>query len=134
MEIQFCDDRGAAGFSWIADEPATRTSHALASGGGVWLVDPVRHEPALARTRELGEPRAVIQLLDRHNRDCAAVAAELGVAHLVVPDAVADSPFVIGAPPAAAHTPAENDWRAAIEARLASLESEIAELKAGRTQ
>jgi hypothetical protein len=93
VEIQFCDDRGAAGFSWIVDEPATRTSHALASGGGVWLVDPVRHEPALARTRELGEPRAVIQLLDRHNRDCAAVAAELGVAHLVVPDAVADSPF-----------------------------------------
>jgi hypothetical protein len=35
----------------------------------------------------------VLQLLDRHNRDCAAVAAELGVPHLVVPDAVPDSPF-----------------------------------------
>jgi len=93
VEIQFCDDRGAAGFSWIADEPATRTSHALASGGGVWLVDPVRHEPALARARELGEPRAVIQLLDRHNRDCAAIAEELGIPHLVVPDVVRDSPF-----------------------------------------
>ena len=53
-------------------------------------------------------------------------------AHLLSP-AAADSPSVTGAPPAAADTPAENDWRAAIEARLASLESEIAELKAGQT-
>ena len=52
-------------------------------------------------------------------------------AHLLSP-AAADSPSVTGAPPAAADTPAENDWRAAIEARLASLESEIAELKAGQ--
>jgi hypothetical protein len=93
VDIRFCDDRGDAGFSWIVDEPATRTSHALAADGDVWLVDPVRHEPALVRARELGEPRAVLQLLDRHNRDCASVAAELGVPHVVVPDAVADSPF-----------------------------------------
>ena len=93
MEISICDDRGAAGFSWIVEEPATRTSHALAVDGGVWLVDPVRHEPALERARELGAPRAVLQLLDRHNRDCAAIAAELNVSHLVVPDAVPDSPF-----------------------------------------
>ncbi len=33
---------------------------------------------------------------------------------------------------ATSETPAENDWRAAIEARLASLEAEIAELKAGQ--
>lgn len=93
MHIRFCDDRGPAGFSWIVDEPATRTSHALAEGGRVWLVDPVRFEPALARARELGVPVAVLQLLDRHNRDCASVAAELGVPHLVVPDAIPDSPF-----------------------------------------
>jgi len=93
--IRLCDDRGPAGFSWIVDEPATRTSHALAAGGGVWLVDPVRHEPALARARELGEPRAVLQLLDRHNRDCASVAAELGVAHVMVPDDIPDSPFEV---------------------------------------
>jgi len=43
------------------------------------------------------------------------------------------SPAATGAPPAAADTPAENDWRAAIEARLASLESEIAGLKAGQS-
>jgi hypothetical protein len=37
-----------------------------------------------------------------------------------------------GAHPAAADDPAENDWRAAIEERLASLESEIAELRASQ--
>jgi hypothetical protein len=42
--------------------------------------------------RALGRPAAVIQLLDRHNRDCASLAAELGVRHLVAPDAVPDSP------------------------------------------
>ena len=93
MQIELCDDRGAAGFSWIVDEPATRTSHALADGGRVWLVDPLRDDVALERACALGRPAAVVQLLDRHNRDCAAVAAELGVPHLVVPDEVPASPF-----------------------------------------
>ena len=53
-------------------------------------------------------------------------------AHLLSP-AAADCLSVTGAPSAAYDTPAENDWRAAIEARLASLESEIAELKADQT-
>jgi uncharacterized small protein (DUF1192 family) len=35
--------------------------------------------------------------------------------------------------PAAPDISAKNDWLAAIEARLASLESEIAEFKANRT-
>src|SRR5262245_55870690 len=94
VTIRFCDDRGAHGFSWLVEEPATRTSHVLAVEGRVWLVDPVRHEPALQRARDLGRPVAVLQLLDRHNRDCATVAAELGVPHVVVPDEVPDSPFV----------------------------------------
>ena len=34
------------------------------------------------RIRALGEPEAVVQLLDRHERDSAAVAARLGVPHL----------------------------------------------------
>ncbi|MEO5916077.1 MAG: DUF480 domain-containing protein [Luteolibacter sp.] len=50
-------------------------------------------------------------------------------AHLLS-SAATDSPAVTGAPPAAPDTPAENDWSAAIEARLASLEYEIAVLKA----
>jgi hypothetical protein len=93
VKIELCDDRGANGFSWIVDEPATRTSHALAADGRVWLVDPVRFEPALERAQALGRPAAVLQLLDRHNRDCASLAAELGVPHLVAPESVPDSPF-----------------------------------------
>ena len=93
MTIELCDGRGVDGFSWIVDEPATRTSHALASDGRVWLVDPVRFGPALERATGLGRPAAVLQLLDRHNRDCGAIATELGVPHLVAPDSVPDSPF-----------------------------------------
>ena len=93
MDVRYSDDRGDDGFSWIVDEPATRTSHALAADGRVWLVDPVRFEPALLRALDLGRPAAVLQLLDRHNRDCASIAAEMGVPHLVAPDAVPDSPF-----------------------------------------
>lgn len=93
MTVRFCDDRGSLGFSWIVDEPMTRTSHALAADGRVWLVDPVRFESALERARGLGDVAAVLQLLDRHNRDCAALAAELGAPHLVVPDTIPDSPF-----------------------------------------
>jgi hypothetical protein len=93
--IELCDDRGERGFSWIVEEPMTRTSHALAVDGGVWLVDPVRFEPALDRALGLGRPAAVLQLLDRHNRDCASVSADLAVPHFVAPDAVPDSPFEV---------------------------------------
>ena len=93
MELQLCDDRGAAGFSWIAEEPATRTSHVLAAAGRVWLVDPVEWPDAVELARRLGEPVAVLQLLDRHKRDCATVAALLGVPHHVAPAALPGSPF-----------------------------------------
>ena len=95
MSIRFCDDRGEHGFSWIVDDPMTRTSHALAADGRVWIVDPVRHQPALERAMALGAPVAVVQLLDRHNRDCAAIAAELGAPHLVVPDTLPGTPFAV---------------------------------------
>ena len=90
-------DEFPAGFSWFPDEPLTRTAHAIDTGGAVWLVDPVDVPEAIARATALGPPAGVIQLLDRHNRDCAALAARLGVPHLRMPDAVPDSPFeVIG--------------------------------------
>jgi hypothetical protein len=92
VEFRYCDDLGDDGFSWIADEPMTRTSHAVAAGGNVWLVDPVDWPDAIERALGLGEPAAVLQLLDRHNRDCAGLAERLGVAHLVVPDDVPGSP------------------------------------------
>jgi hypothetical protein len=82
------------GVTWEIDEAARRTSHAIRTDDGrVWLVDPVDHPDALTRVAKLGEPAAVLQLVDRHNRDCAAIAARLGVPHLGVPDAVPGSPF-----------------------------------------
>ena len=91
MNAGFCDERGAAGFSWIAEEPATRTSHALLHDGRIWLIDPVDWTPAIERALTLGEPAGVVQLLDRHNRDCAALARRLGVSHLVVPTSLPGS-------------------------------------------
>ena len=93
MNLRFCDDLGQNGFSWIVDEAMTRTSHALADGGKVWLVDPVDWPDAIDRTLALGEPAGVLQLLDRHNRDCTALAERLDVPLFVAPDDVPGSPF-----------------------------------------
>jgi hypothetical protein len=78
-------DETADGFGWIQDERSRRASHALAVDGRAWLFDVVDDPRLDARVRELGEPAGVVQLLDRHNRDCAAVARRLGVPHYVVP-------------------------------------------------
>jgi hypothetical protein len=76
------------------DEFLFRCSHALVAGGRVWVVDPVDGEGVEERVREAGEPAGVIQLLDRHKRDCAALAARLGVPRHVVPRGpVAGAPF-----------------------------------------
>ena len=93
MELRLCDDFGPDGFGWIVDEAMTRTSHALAADGKVWLVDALDWPEAIDRALELGEPAGVVQLLDRHDRDCAALAARLGVPHVVVPDELPGSPF-----------------------------------------
>jgi hypothetical protein len=77
-------DEWDAGFGWFSDDRMQRTSHALLAGGRVWLVDPVDEpEPELEqRVHALGEPGGVLQLLDRHERGCAAWAARLGVEQL----------------------------------------------------
>ena len=93
MTFRFCDDLGPDGFGWVADEAATRTSHALAADGKVWLVDALDWPDAVDRALELGEPAGVIQLLDRHNRDCASLAARLGVPHVVAPGQLPGTPF-----------------------------------------
>jgi hypothetical protein len=85
MDFRFCDETDYC-FGWYAEELLRRTSHALLVDGKVWLVDPVAWPDAEERARALGEPAGVIQLLDRHNRDAAAIAARLGVPHLRVPD------------------------------------------------
>jgi hypothetical protein len=83
------------GFTWFPEESLTRTAHALDTGDGVWLIDPVDVPEAIERATALGPPAGVIQLLDRHNRDCAGLAARLGVPHLRLPAAVPGSPFEV---------------------------------------
>jgi hypothetical protein len=74
---------------WVEDEFLERASHALVTESGTWLVDPVDSP----RVDELANVTGVIQLLDRHNRDCAPIARRLGVQHVVLPLAPI-APFV----------------------------------------
>ncbi len=85
----------ALGLSWVIEEPMARASHALVDNGRVWLIDPVDDGPAIDRAAALGRPVGVLQLLDRHGRDGAAVAARLGVDLHVVPHELPDTPFEI---------------------------------------
>jgi len=73
VTFRFCDDFGPDGFGWVVEEAMTRTSHALAADAKVWLVDPIDWPEAIERALTLGEPAGVVQLLDRHQRDCAAL-------------------------------------------------------------
>jgi hypothetical protein len=90
--VKIVDDIGD-GFGWIQDDREQRASHALGVDGRVWLFDVVDDPRLDPRVRELGEPVAVVQLLDRHNRDCAAVAERLGIPHHVVPRQLPETPF-----------------------------------------
>jgi hypothetical protein len=97
VKITPCDET-AFGFGWIAPEPQLlqRASHALATDGRVWLVDPVAGPCIEERIRALGEPAGVLQLLDRHARDCAVLAKQLRVPHLRLPfGGVPGSPFEV---------------------------------------
>ncbi len=71
-----------------------RACHALRLGDSVWVIDPVDVAGLDERIAAVGEPAAVVQLLDRHNRDCAALAARLGVAHHRLPfDGIEGAPL-----------------------------------------
>jgi hypothetical protein len=86
-------DEWEGGFGWVVDEPLQRASHALAVDGRVWVVDPVDTDDLDDRVRGLGAPAGVLQLLDRHDRDCAAIATRLGVPHLRAWEALGEAPF-----------------------------------------
>ena len=87
-------DEHEVGVSWVVDEPMQRASHALRDDdGGVWLVDPVDVPEAVDRAAALGEVAGVLQLLDRHPRACAELAARFDVAHHRLPDALPGTPF-----------------------------------------
>ena len=62
----------------------------------MWLVDPVDGPEVDAHVRALGEPAGVVQLIDRHDRDCALLAERYGVPHHRVPlDGLPGSPFEV---------------------------------------
>jgi hypothetical protein len=85
--------RHALGVTWIEQNAMARAAHALVDGGRVWLIDPYEDPEAMAAATELGTPAGVLQLLDRHNRDCEKLARRLGVPLLRLPVDAAGTPF-----------------------------------------
>ena len=96
MKLRFCDEFDH-GVGWLAeDELLQRTSHAVLAAGRVWVTDALYGPGIEERIRALGEPAGVIQLLDRHSRDCGAVARRLGVPLHVTPfGGVPNAPFEV---------------------------------------
>jgi hypothetical protein len=88
-------ERHPLGLTWTEPRGMGRTAHALVSDGRVWLVDPFDDEPALEAARALGTVAGVLQLLDRHNRDCAALAGRLGVPLTRLPRQTPGMPFEV---------------------------------------
>jgi hypothetical protein len=92
-DFRACDEF-EHGFGWREEGFLERVSHALVVDGACWLVDPLADDAFEERVRAAGKPAGVIQLLDRHKRDCAALAERLAVPLHVVPfDGIAGAPF-----------------------------------------
>jgi hypothetical protein len=87
--------RHSLGITWVEQNAMARAAHALVDGERVWLIDPYEHAPAMSAAAELGPPAGVVQLLNRHNRDCAATADRLGVPLLRLPTDGAGTPFEV---------------------------------------
>jgi hypothetical protein len=85
--------RHALGLTWVEQNGMARASHALVDGRRVWLIDPYENAEAMSAATELGSVAGVLQLLDRHNRDCGAIAERLAVPLLRVPKDAAGTPF-----------------------------------------
>jgi hypothetical protein len=81
VSLELCDELDG-GFGWTEPGFLARTSHALEVGGRVLVFDPLDAPGLDERIRALGRPEAVVQLIDRHERDCSLVAERLGVPHL----------------------------------------------------
>jgi hypothetical protein len=93
MRVRFCDEFDF-GFGWIRDEFLLRCSHALVADGRIWLIDPLDGDGVEERVRTAGEPAGIIQLLNRHARDCRAFAERFGVPHYEMPrERVPAAPF-----------------------------------------
>jgi hypothetical protein len=94
-----CDELGDGSFGWIEAGGMRRCAHALVAEGRVFLVDPFDDEGVEERVRAAGEPAGVIQLLDRHGRDCAAFARRLGVPLHSLEAPAPFAPILLGTPP-----------------------------------
>jgi hypothetical protein len=81
LSLELCDELDG-GFGWTEPGFLARTSHAVEVDGTVLVFDPFDAPGLDERIRALGRPAAVVQLLDRHERDCSLVAERLGVPHL----------------------------------------------------
>jgi hypothetical protein len=84
-------DHWQGGISWTLAEEVDamhRTSHAVETEEGVWVIDPVDAPGLDDELAELGEVVGVTLLLDRHKRDTAAVAERHGVP-VSLPEALA---------------------------------------------
>ena len=95
--MQICDET-PFGFGWIAPEPGfmQRSSHALRTDAGVFIIDPVDEPGVDERIRALGNVAGVIQLLDRHGRDCWRFADRYSVPlHRTPFQGIPDSPFEV---------------------------------------
>jgi hypothetical protein len=86
-------DESEVGITWVQDEAMARASHALVSDGRVWIIDPVDDPEVMDRIAGRGTPVAVLQLLDRHNRDGEQVADRFGVPLVKLPDELRGTPF-----------------------------------------
>jgi hypothetical protein len=96
VELRFIDEF-EHGFGWTPEgDRLERASHAVRVGSSVWLTDVLDGPGIDERIAELGEPRGVIQVLDRHERDCPDIARRLGVPLHVTPfDGVPEAPFEV---------------------------------------
>ena len=94
MTVLSIEEHGL-GLSWVMDDAMQRASHALVDDGRVWLIDPVDVPEAIDKATALGEVVGVLQLLDRHPRDCAALAERFDVPHLPLTSALPGTPFEV---------------------------------------
>jgi hypothetical protein len=87
--------RHALGVTWVEQNAMARAAHALLDDRRVWLIDPYENAEAMAAATELGTPAGVLQLLDRHNRDCETISRRLGVPLMRLPTHAAGTPFTV---------------------------------------
>jgi len=83
LQVFPLDDRGS--FAWMLGpaDPASRASAALVLEEGTVLIDPVDSDDLGERLAPLPAVAGVVTLLDRHQRDAAALAERLGVPRMI---------------------------------------------------